>query len=105
MVTLDPMTQSRSGFVQRTPSSFWTFRLFAVLGEQFADRPNVRISGDGFCHTGIRAVRFSGRQLPTTHLTRCSTCSAALRQSVDSSRTQLPLSKVPGEGSCTETAT
>ena len=98
MVTSDPMTLSRSGFVRRIRSSFWTSRLSAALGEQFADHANMLISGVGFCHTGIRAVRYSGLQLPTTHPMRCSTCFVALRQSVGSSRTQPLLREMSGNG-------
>jgi hypothetical protein len=88
MVTSEHMTLSRSGFVRQIRSSFWTSPFSAALGEQFADHANVLISGVGFLHTGIRAVRFSGQQLPTTHPMRCSTCFVALRHSVGSSRRQ-----------------
>jgi hypothetical protein len=59
---------------------FWTSRLSAALGEQFADHGKVLISGVVFWHTGIIAVRFSRRQLPTAHLLmRCCTYFTALR--------------------------
>jgi len=88
MVTSDPMTLSTSGFVRRIRSSFWTSRLSAALGEQFADHAKVLISGVGFWHTAIRAVRFSGQPLPTTLPMRCSTYFAVLSHSIGSSRTQ-----------------
>ena len=87
MVTLDLMTLSRCGFVRQIRSSFWTSRLFAAPGEQFADHADAVISGVGFWHTGIRAVRFSGQPLPTTHPMRCFTYSATLEHSVGSFRT------------------
>src|ERR1700730_1347950 len=97
MVTSDPMTLPTSGFVRRIRSSFWTSRLSAALGEQFADHAKVLIFGVGFWHTAIRAVRFSGQPLPTTRLMHCSTYFAALRQLIASSRTQPTLCEVSGE--------
>jgi hypothetical protein len=96
MATSGPMTLWRSGFVRLIRSSFWTSRLSAVPGEQFADHAKVLISGVGFWHTGIRAVRFSGQPLPTTHPMRCSTYCAAPRHSVGLSRPPR-LRQLPGE--------
>jgi hypothetical protein len=96
MVTSDPMTLSRSGSMRQIRLPFWTSRLSAALGEQFADHTKVLISGVGFWHTGIRAVRFSGQQLQTTKAMRCSMYFTALRHSVDSSRTQPPLGQFSG---------
>jgi hypothetical protein len=97
MANWGPTTLSSSGCAQRIRLSFWTSRWSAALGEQFADHANVRISGVGFCHTGIRAGRFSEQQLPITHPMRRSTCFAGRRLFVGFSRTQPPLGERSGK--------
>jgi hypothetical protein len=98
MVSSGRMTLSRSGFVRQIRSSYWTSRWSAAPGEPFADHVNVLISGVGLRHTGIRAVRFSGQPLPSTHPMPCSTYVAALRHLVGSSRTlPLPLCQLSGK--------
>jgi hypothetical protein len=83
------MTLPKSGFVPRTQSFFWTSRSSDARGAQCGDHVSVPISGFGCFGIAAEAARFSWKRSPTTQITRTSTYSATLRNSGDSSRTQL----------------